>query len=51
MIITTTPNIEGRKIVEYLGVVAGEAIIGANIIRDIFASVCDVVGGRLESYE
>jgi uncharacterized protein YbjQ (UPF0145 family) len=51
MIITTTPSIEGRKIVEYLGVVTGEAIIGANIIRDIFASVRDVVGGRSESYE
>jgi uncharacterized protein YbjQ (UPF0145 family) len=51
MIITTTPNIEGRKILEYLGIVTGEAIIGANIIRDIFASVRDVVGGRSESYE
>ena len=51
MIVTTTPSIEGRKIREYLGVVTGEAIIGANIIRDIFASVRDVVGGRSESYE
>ncbi len=51
MIVTTTPNIEGRRITDYLGVVTGEAIIGANIIRDIFASVRDVVGGRSESYE
>jgi uncharacterized protein YbjQ (UPF0145 family) len=51
MIVTTTQNVEGRKIAEYLGVVTGEAIIGANIIRDIFASIRDVVGGRSESYE
>ena len=51
MIVTTTPTIEGRRITDYLGVVTGEAIIGANIIRDIFASVRDVVGGRSESYE
>jgi uncharacterized protein YbjQ (UPF0145 family) len=51
MIVTTTPNVEGRRITDYRGVVTGEAIIGANIIRDIFASVRDVVGGRSESYE
>ncbi len=51
MIITTTPSIEGKQIVEYLDVVAGEAIIGANIFRDIFASIRDVVGGRSASYE
>lgn len=51
MLITTTPTVEGRKITEYLGVVTGEAIIGANIIRDVFAAVRDVVGGRSESYE
>jgi uncharacterized protein YbjQ (UPF0145 family) len=51
MIVTTTQNVEGKKIAEYLGVVTGEAIIGANIIRDIFASIRDVVGGRSESYE
>jgi uncharacterized protein YbjQ (UPF0145 family) len=51
MIVTTTPSIEGRRIKEYMGVVTGEAIIGANIIRDLFASVRDVVGGRSGSYE
>jgi uncharacterized protein YbjQ (UPF0145 family) len=51
MIVTTTPSIEGRRIKDYLGVVTGEAIIGANIIRDVFAAVRDVVGGRSESYE
>lgn len=49
--ITTTSSVEGKRIVEYLGVVTGEAIIGANIIRDVFAAVRDVVGGRSESYE
>ncbi|RKY83202.1 hypothetical protein DRQ09_10415 [candidate division KSB1 bacterium] len=51
MIITTTPNIEGKRIVKYLGVVAGEAIMGANIVRDIFASITDIVGGRSGAYE
>lgn len=51
MIFTTTPNVEGKKIGDYKGVVTGEAIIGANIIRDLFASVRDIVGGRSESYE
>jgi uncharacterized protein YbjQ (UPF0145 family) len=51
MIVTTTPGIEGKKIVEYLGVVAGEAIVGANIFRDLFASVTDIVGGRSGAYE
>jgi uncharacterized protein YbjQ (UPF0145 family) len=51
MLLTTTPSVEGRRIVEYRGVVTGEAIIGANIIRDVFAAVRDVVGGRSESYE
>jgi uncharacterized protein YbjQ (UPF0145 family) len=51
MLITTTPNVEGRKIAEYLGVVTGEAIIGANIIRDVFAAVTDIVGGRSAAYE
>ncbi|MDH3739743.1 MAG: heavy metal-binding domain-containing protein [Alphaproteobacteria bacterium] len=51
MIITTTTNIEGRKIAEYLGVCTGEAVVGANIFRDLFASVRDVVGGRSGSYE
>lgn len=51
MMITTTPTVEGRPIAEYLGVVTGEAIIGANIIKDIFAGIRDVVGGRSRSYE
>jgi uncharacterized protein YbjQ (UPF0145 family) len=51
MIITTTPSIDGKRIVEYLGVIAGEAIVGANILRDIFAAVTDIVGGRSGAYE
>jgi len=51
MLLTTTPNIEGRKVTQYLGVVSGEAVIGANIFRDLFAKVRDVVGGRSGSYE
>ncbi|MEM6625594.1 MAG: heavy metal-binding domain-containing protein [Pseudomonadota bacterium] len=51
MIITTTPTVEGSHIEDYLGVVSGEAIIGANIVRDLFAAVRDVVGGRSQAYE
>jgi uncharacterized protein YbjQ (UPF0145 family) len=51
MIISTTPSIEGRPVQQYLGIVTGEAIIGANIFRDIFASVRDIVGGRSATYE
>lgn len=51
MIITTTHNVEGRTIQKYLGLVAGEAIMGANVIRDLFASVTDIVGGRSGAYE
>ena len=51
MIIATTGSVEGRTITTYLGVVAGEAVVGANIVRDLFASVRDVVGGRSDSYE
>ncbi|WP_017259864.1 heavy metal-binding domain-containing protein [Pedobacter arcticus] len=51
MIVTTTNNIEGKKVVKYLGIVSGEAIIGANFIKDFFASVRDIVGGRAGSYE
>ncbi|HHX51220.1 MAG TPA: YbjQ family protein [Clostridia bacterium] len=51
MIVTTTPNIEGRSITDYLGIVSGEAIMGANVIRDIFASITDIVGGRSGAYE
>jgi uncharacterized protein YbjQ (UPF0145 family) len=51
MIVSTTPTLEGRAIGEYLGVVAGEAILGANIFRDVFAGIRDVIGGRSGSYE
>ncbi|WP_456400069.1 heavy metal-binding domain-containing protein [Persephonella sp.] len=51
MIITTTDSIEGKKIVEYKGVISREAVLGINIIRDIFAKVRDIVGGRSGSYE
>lgn len=51
MIVTTTPSVEGRKIARYHGIVAGEAILGANIFRDLFAAVRDVVGGRSAAYE
>ena len=51
MIVSTTPTLEGRQIREYLGVVAGEAILGANIFRDVFAGIRDVIGGRSGSYE
>lgn len=51
MLVTTTHNVEGRKITEYKGLVAGEAIMGANIFRDFFASVRDIVGGRSGAYE
>jgi uncharacterized protein YbjQ (UPF0145 family) len=51
MILSTTPSIEGRSITDYLGIVAGEAILGANIVRDIFASITDIVGGRSGKYE
>lgn len=51
MIFTTTPMIEGRRIREYLGVVTGEAIMGANFFRDFFANIRDIVGGRSGAYE
>lgn len=51
MLITTTPVIEGKEIKQYLGVIAGEAIMGANVVRDIFASITDIVGGRSGAYE
>lgn len=51
MIVTTTPNIEGKTIVNYFGIVSGETIIGANVFRDFFASIRDVIGGRANSYE
>jgi len=51
MLVTTTPQVEGKKIVRYIGLVSGETIIGANIFRDIFAGIRDIVGGRSSSYE
>ncbi len=51
MIVTTTPGIEGRTIRDYRGIVTGEAIMGANVMRDIFASITDIVGGRSGAYE
>lgn len=51
MIITTTESIEGRPVAQYLGIVSGDAVMGANIFRDMFASVRDIVGGRAGSYE
>ena len=51
MIKTTTPGVDGRAVDEYLGVVTGEAILGANIFRDLFAGVRDIVGGRSGAYE
>ena len=51
MILTTTPTIQGREITEYLGIVTGEAIMGANVFKDFFASITDIVGGRSAAYE
>lgn len=51
MIITTTPSVEGRRIAEYRGIVNGEAILGANIVRDLFSQVTDIIGGRSQAYE
>ncbi|MBM7067528.1 heavy metal-binding domain-containing protein [Actibacterium sp. 188UL27-1] len=51
MIVTTTPTIEGKAIRSYHGVVVGEAILGANVFRDIFAGITDIIGGRSSAYE
>ena len=51
VIVSTTPTLEGRPIQEYMGIVTGEVIVGANLFRDLFASVRDIVGGRSGSYE
>ena len=51
MLATTTPTIEGKSITKYYGIVTGETIIGANLFRDFFASIRDIVGGRSGSYE
>lgn len=51
MLITTTNTLDGRPVSEYLGLVSGEAILGANVFRDLFASIRDIVGGRSAAYE
>jgi len=51
MLIITTPNIEGHKITKYHGMVSGQAILGANIFKDLFAGIRDIVGGRSAAYE
>lgn len=51
MLVITTPSIEGKKIVKYYGLVSGEAILGANIFKDFFAGIRDIVGGRSAAYE
>ena len=51
MLVTTTNTIEGKKITKYLGLVSGEAIIGANILKDLFAGIRDIIGGRSAAYE
>ncbi len=51
MTVTTTPSVEGKNIKQYLGIVVGEAIVGANIFKDLFASIRDIVGGRSAAYE
>lgn len=51
MVMTTTNNLQGKEVKKYLGIVTGEAILGANIFKDIFAGIRDIVGGRSASYE
>jgi uncharacterized protein YbjQ (UPF0145 family) len=51
MLLTTTPSVDGQNIQRYLGVVAGEAILGANLFKDLFAGIRDLVGGRSATYE
>jgi len=51
MLMTTTPTVEGHRILDYRGIVVGEAIMGANIFRDMFAHIRDIVGGRSAAYE
>lgn len=51
MLLTTTNTLEGRKIKKYVGIVSGEAILGANVFRDMFAGIRDVIGGRSAAYE
>ncbi|MCA1910061.1 MAG: YbjQ family protein [Magnetospirillum sp.] len=51
MIVTTTESVEGARIASYLGIVSGDAVLGTNVFKDLFASIRDVVGGRAASYE
>lgn len=51
MQVTTTPNIEGKRIIKYCGIITGEAILGANLFKDLFAGIRDLVGGRSATYE
>lgn len=51
MIVTTTPSVEGRPVQDYLGIVTGEAIVGAHLFKDLFAGIRDIVGGRSGTYE
>jgi uncharacterized protein YbjQ (UPF0145 family) len=51
MLLTTTPSVDGRPVRTYLGLVTGEAILGANLFRDLFAGIRDIVGGRSAAYE
>ncbi len=51
MLVSTTPQLEGKTIIKYLGLVSGEAILGANIFKDFFAGIRDIVGGRSAAYE
>jgi len=51
MIVTTTPSVEGKSITAYHGIVVGEAILGANVFRDVFAGITDIIGGRSGAYE
>ena len=51
MIVSTTPTIEGHRVKEYLGIVSGEAVLGVNIFKDLFANIRDLVGGRAGAYE
>ncbi|SDY12891.1 heavy metal-binding domain-containing protein [Nitrosomonas sp. Nm58] len=51
MLLITTPNIDGKRITKYCGIVAGEAVLGANVLKDLFAGIRDFVGGRSGTYE
>lgn len=51
MLVVTTPSVDGKRVAKYLGIVSSEAILGANIFKDFFASVRDIVGGRSAAYE